>query len=187
MWSSFKNSKNKIFTYFFLFCTHSITVLVYDQKAPIVFYRNFSWQLYISCFQSFCQKSAERNRRRNTFRILFWCLAWGSNPGFSSNRPTHYLLDHGGYQRNIFIFSFWCLTWSLKSGLTSNKLIHCLLDFTSNKPTHVPTKLRQAQKRQNDDESPNLAAMSKRLVSLIMVLGIYYHRFLIVILAQRTK
>ena len=46
--------------------------------------------------QSFCQKSAERgNRRRNTFRISFWCLAWHSNPGFSSNKPTHYLLDHG--------------------------------------------------------------------------------------------
>ena len=25
------------------------------------------------------------NRRRNTFRILFWCLALGSNPGFSSH------------------------------------------------------------------------------------------------------
>ena len=35
------------------------------------------------------------NRRRYTFRILFRCLAWGSNPGFSSNKPTHYLLDHG--------------------------------------------------------------------------------------------
>ena len=31
------------------------------------------------------------NRQRNSFRILFWCLAWGSNPGFSSNKPTHYL------------------------------------------------------------------------------------------------
>ena len=30
------------------------------------------------------------NRRRNTFRISFWCLAWDSNPGFSSNKPTHY-------------------------------------------------------------------------------------------------
>ena len=26
------------------------------------------------------------NRRRNTFRVLFWCLAWSSNPGFSSNK-----------------------------------------------------------------------------------------------------
>ena len=35
------------------------------------------------------------NRRRNNFRMLFWCLAWDSNPGFSSNKPTDYLLDHG--------------------------------------------------------------------------------------------
>ena len=34
------------------------------------------------------------NRRRNTFRISFWCLAWGSNPDFSFNKPTHLLLDH---------------------------------------------------------------------------------------------
>ena len=32
------------------------------------------------------------NRRRNTFCILLWCLAWGSKPGF---KPTHYLLDYG--------------------------------------------------------------------------------------------
>ena len=43
----------------------------------------------------------EENRRRNTFRILFWCLAWGSNPGFSSNKPMHYLLDHGDFIWNI--------------------------------------------------------------------------------------
>ena len=35
------------------------------------------------------------NRRRNTFCILFWCLAWGLNPDFTSNKPTHYLLDYG--------------------------------------------------------------------------------------------
>ena len=37
------------------------------------------------------------NYRRNTFRILFWCLAWASNPVFSSNKPKHYLLHHGNY------------------------------------------------------------------------------------------
>ena len=61
----------------------------------------FFEKLFMTVFiysQSFCQKSAERNRRRNTFRILFWRLAWGSNPGFSSNKPTHYLLDHGDFK-----------------------------------------------------------------------------------------
>ena len=27
------------------------------------------------------------------FFILFCCLAWGSNPGFTSNKPTYYVLD----------------------------------------------------------------------------------------------
>ena len=30
----------------------------------------------------------------NYLRILFWCLAWDSNPGIWSNKPKHYLLDH---------------------------------------------------------------------------------------------
>ena len=37
------------------------------------------------------------NRRRNPFCILYWCLAWGSKPGFTSNMPTHYLLDYGDF------------------------------------------------------------------------------------------
>ena len=62
--------------------------------------RQIFWETLPSNFiysQSFCQKSAETNRRRNTFCILFWCLAWGSYPGFTSNKPTHYLLDYGDY------------------------------------------------------------------------------------------
>ena len=37
------------------------------------------------------------NRRRNTFCILFWCLAWGSNSTFTSNKPTHYRLGYGDF------------------------------------------------------------------------------------------
>ena len=36
-----------------------------------------------------------RNRQRNTFYILYWCLAWGPNPSFTSYKPTCYLLDYG--------------------------------------------------------------------------------------------
>ena len=36
----------------------------------------------------FCQKSAARKSPKKTFCILFWCLVWGSNPGFKSNKPT---------------------------------------------------------------------------------------------------
>ena len=41
------------------------------------------------------------NRRRNNFCISFWCLAWDSNPSFSSNKPTHYQLDHGDFQMSL--------------------------------------------------------------------------------------
>ena len=43
----------------------------------------------------FARNLLRGNRRRNTFCILFWCLAWGSNPGFMSNKPTHCLLHYG--------------------------------------------------------------------------------------------
>ena len=51
------------------------------------------------CFtlRVFARNLLRGNRRRNPFRISFWCLTWGSNPGFSSNKPTHYLLDHGDF------------------------------------------------------------------------------------------
>ena len=45
----------------------------------------------------FARNLLRGNRWRNTFRISFWCLTWDSNPGFSSNKPTHYLLDHGDF------------------------------------------------------------------------------------------
>ena len=32
------------------------------------------------------------------FFIFFWCLACGSNPGFTSNKPTHYLLGYSSFQ-----------------------------------------------------------------------------------------
>ena len=99
----------------------------------------FSWKTFHGNFiycQSFYRKSAERNclrnifvfcfdvwpervftrnrlrgnRLRNTFCISFWCLAWNSNPGFSSNKPTHYLLDYFIKTWSNFVkffFSWW--------------------------------------------------------------------------------
>ena len=37
-----------------------------------------------------------------TFRISFSCLAWDSNPRFSSNKPIHYLLDHGDFALLVY-------------------------------------------------------------------------------------
>ena len=45
--------------------------------------------------RAFARNLLREYRRRNTFCILFWYLAWDSNSGFLSNKPTHYLLDHG--------------------------------------------------------------------------------------------
>ena len=46
------------------------------------------------------------NRRRNTFCILLWCLAWGANPGFTSDKMSHYLLDYGNFIIHLPAF-FW--------------------------------------------------------------------------------
>ena len=55
--------------------------------------RQIFWETFHGNFIYSQSNLLRGNRRRNTFRISFWCLAWDSNPGFSSNKPTHYLLD----------------------------------------------------------------------------------------------
>ena len=61
------------------------------------FWEIFSWQLYFWVFA--------RNRRRNMcFHISFRCLAWDTNMGFKSIKPTHYLLDYGDF---IYLYFFW--------------------------------------------------------------------------------
>ena len=62
----------------------------------LIFWEAFSWQIYLLS-ELLARNLLRRNRRRNTFRILLWCLAWDSNPIFSSNKPTHHLLDHGDF------------------------------------------------------------------------------------------
>ena len=58
----------------------------------------------------FARNLLRGNRRRNTFDILFWCLAWGSIPGFTSNMATHYLLDYGDFNINPYNFKmFLCI------------------------------------------------------------------------------
>ena len=61
--------------------------------------------------QSFCQKSAEEKIAEE---ILFascfdWCLVWSSNPSFSSNKPAHYLLEHGDFlcSQNLKVLYWW--------------------------------------------------------------------------------
>ena len=62
-----------------------------DSELQIFFFEKLFMAILFT-LRVFARNLLGGNRRRNTFRILFWCLAWGSNPGFSSNMPTHYLL-----------------------------------------------------------------------------------------------
>ena len=48
------------------------------------------------------------NRRWNIFflfHVSFWCLTWNTNPGYTSNKPAHYLQDYGGIF--WFIYFYW--------------------------------------------------------------------------------
>ena len=67
----------------------------------------------------FARNLLRGNRRRNTFRISFWCLAWDFNAGFWYNKPTHYLLDHANFwflvtqQSNTFAQGLLLFPWSV--------------------------------------------------------------------------
>ena len=78
--------------------------------------RNFSWQFYL--LSEFVPEiSWEEIVEEILFRILFWCLACGSNPGFSSNKTTHYVLDHGDFSYYLikkikYILGIFIQNWS---------------------------------------------------------------------------
>ena len=67
----------------------------FDSERQI-FWETIQGSFYL-LFGVFARYLLRRNRQRNTFCILFWCLAWNSNPGFTSNSSTHYLLDYGDF------------------------------------------------------------------------------------------
>ena len=86
--------------------------------------------------QSFCQKSDESKSPKNTFCISFWYLAWDSNPGFSSNKPTHYLLDHGDFNGpsialnlNHRSFSIWQYLCMSSNSVTKFSIFSPLIDL----------------------------------------------------------
>ena len=98
-----------------------------------IFLKNFSGQFNYS--QSFCQKSTERKSPKNTFCILFWCLYWGSNPGFTSNKPTYYLLNYSDFtipSRVSFSIDF-CLMLNDYVTVLPNDFLNILLESKKNK------------------------------------------------------
>ena len=50
--------------------------------------------------QSYGQKSADRKSPKKYFgfHISLWCLTQDTNQGFTSNKPTHNLLDYGDFK-----------------------------------------------------------------------------------------
>ena len=99
------------------------------------------------------------NRRRNTFCILILCLAWDSNPGFLSSKPTHYLLDHGDFSacpieyfaRVIWQHGHlnwrWCeLTAILKANITYG-ITQILIDLCARVMLNWAFRIRSTQSR----------------------------------------
>ena len=52
---------------------------------------------FIFTLRVFARNLLRGNRRRNIFCILIWRLAYATNPGFTSNKSTYYLLDYGDF------------------------------------------------------------------------------------------
>ena len=82
--------KQAHYTYFWSFCLSFLKHYFHFRNSTysrFFFLRNFSWHLITH--RVFTRNLLRGNRRRNTFRILFWRITWASNPSFLSNKPTH--------------------------------------------------------------------------------------------------
>ena len=75
------------------------------------------WRLRTTIFlrNFFMAESAERKSLKKNFFVIF-LMAWSWNPGFTSNKPTHYLLDYGDfiiiikqYVREVYFAVIICL------------------------------------------------------------------------------
>ena len=63
-----------------------------------IFWETFHGK-FLFTLRVFARNWLRGNHRTNTCCILFWCLIWGSRPGFTSNnKPTNYLLDYGDFK-----------------------------------------------------------------------------------------
>ena len=65
-----------------------------DSERQIFFEKLFKAILFTP--RVFSRNLSERKSPKKYF-LYFLCLAWGSNPGFTSNKPTYYLLGHGDF------------------------------------------------------------------------------------------
>ena len=61
--------------------------------------------LFLFTLRIFARNLLRGNPRINIFffHIMFWYLAWDTNLGFTSNKPTHYLLDCDDFKLLILL------------------------------------------------------------------------------------
>ena len=80
------------------FSHHLCCVFSFYTSERKIFWEAFHGSFFLIYSQSFCQKSAEKKSPKKYF-FLFCFDVWlgGSNPGYSSIKPRHYLLDHGDF------------------------------------------------------------------------------------------
>ena len=78
--STFFRNKHKI--PFFLNKVHFFLV---EKKTPSEFVPEFCWE--------------EIAEEIFFFQISLWCQIWDTKPAFTSNKPTHYLLDYGNLSK----------------------------------------------------------------------------------------
>ena len=99
--------------------------------------KNFSWQ-FLFTLKVFARNLLRGNRRRNTFRITFLMMAWGSNPGFSFSKPTHYLLGHGDFiiGLHIYIYNWPLQPFSQDYGLASHTTHVVFVNFICERRNH---------------------------------------------------
>ena len=96
----------------------------------------------------FARNLLKGNRRRNNFRISFWCLTWDSNPGFDL-LSTHYLLDHGDFSTGIRMFNICVLSLSNQKKYNLSRLVSNFLNapykrvtFSLQKRKHLKLKVK---------------------------------------------
>ena len=84
---------------------------VYDPKRQI--FKKFFFMAGLFTLRVFATNLLSGNSRRKNFFFIFsfWCLTWYTNLGFTSNKPTYYLLDYGGFV--IWLIRNWLPLWKM--------------------------------------------------------------------------
>ena len=136
--------------------------------------RQIFWETFNGNFiysQSFCQKSVEKKLPKKYFRFSFWYLACNSNPGFSSNKPTHCLLDHDDFLRFITLsFRFITLektTYNTYKWFEWLVTVLVIVAFTKNENRHISKKTERAASRANTQPSSEYFNVRTRFIFIL--------------------